>query len=162
MKSNLLSLLLVLIALPSLAAENSLSEAEKKDGWLLLFDGNTLDGWETSNQKPSQRPVEDHSINPRKCGGYMVMPNREFDNFNLSLDFKIAKGCNSGVFVRTFPLTCAPARMWASMAWKSQSTTRPRLDFTIPGPSMILCNRARTRCCRSASGIIWRSPATRT
>ncbi len=87
------------------AADNTLSDAEKKDGWRLLFDGNTLDGWMTSSQKPSNRPVEDHAINPHKCGGYMMIHEKPWGDFMLSLDFKISKNCNSGVFVRTFPLT---------------------------------------------------------
>ena len=104
--------LLALLVLPAIAtaADNQLSEAEKKDGWQLLFDGDTLNGWTTSSQKPSQRPVEDHAINPRKCGGYMMIYDKPLSDFILSLDFKISKSCNSGVFVRTFPLTPRPGK----------------------------------------------------
>ena len=96
-----------LLCLAALAqgADNELTEQEKQDSWLLLFDGNTLAGWKTSSERPSQRPVEEHAINPRKCGGYMMIHERPWSDFILSLDFKIAPGCNSGVFVRTFPLT---------------------------------------------------------
>jgi hypothetical protein len=93
------------MTLPARAADNELTEHEKREGWLLLFDGNTLDGWMTSSQKPSKRPVEDHCINPHKCGGYMMVHEKMWENFVLSLDYKISKGCNSGVFVRTFSLT---------------------------------------------------------
>ena len=65
---------LQLLCSPALkAADNQLSDAEKKAGWILLFDGQTLDGWMTSSQKPGQRPVEQASINPHKCGGYMMI-----------------------------------------------------------------------------------------
>ncbi len=64
----------------------------------------------TSSQKPSQRPVEDHAINPHQCGGYMMIHEKPWGDFVLSLDFKIAQGCNSGVFVRTFPLTPRPGK----------------------------------------------------
>jgi hypothetical protein len=64
----------------------------------------------TSSQKPSQRPVEEHAINPHKCGGYMIMPNQPWSDFILALDFKISKQCNSGVFIRTFPLTPRPGK----------------------------------------------------
>lgn len=96
-----------LLCLAGLAqgADNQLTEQEKKDCWLLLFDGNTLAGWTTSSERPSQRPVEENAINPHKCGGYMMIHERRWSDFILALDFKIARGCNSGVFVRTFPLT---------------------------------------------------------
>jgi hypothetical protein len=97
-------------ALPSTAADNELTDQERKDGWLLLFDGRTLDGWMTSSQKPSKRPVEDHCLNPHKCGGYMLIHEKEWGNFVLSLDFKMSKGCNSGVFIRTSPLTPRPGK----------------------------------------------------
>ena len=103
-------LILILIAYPVRAADNELADQEKKDGWLLLFDGKTLDGWMTSSQKPSKRPVEGCCINPHKCGGYMMIHDKQWGDFKLSLDFKIAKGCNSGVFIRTYPLTVRPGK----------------------------------------------------
>jgi hypothetical protein len=35
---------------------------------------------------------------------------KQWADFVLSLDFKISRGCNSGVFVRTFPLTPRPGK----------------------------------------------------
>jgi len=98
------------ISLPAAAADNLLTEKERQDGWLLLFDGRTLDGWVTSSQKPSKRPVEGSCLNPHKCGGYMLIHEKEWGNFTLALDFKMSKGCNSGVFVRTSPLTPRPGK----------------------------------------------------
>ncbi len=95
---------------PALAADNELTDAEKKAGWLLLFDGKSLDGWKTSSLKDSKTPVEDGCLNPHRCGGYMLIHEKPWDNFVLSLDFKISKGCNSGVFVRTFPLEPRPGK----------------------------------------------------
>src|SRR5262249_22081332 len=69
-----------------------------------------LEGWQTSSGKPSVRPVEDGCINPHKCGGYMMIHKGVWDNFKLALDFKISKGCNSGVFVRTWPLEPRPGK----------------------------------------------------
>ena len=89
----------------SRAADNELTAAEKQDGWLLLFDGHSLAGWQTSSEKPSRKPVEDASLNPHGCGGYMLIHERPWSDFVLSLDFKIAPKCNSGIFIRTWPLT---------------------------------------------------------
>ena len=102
--------LIVVLSSPAVAADNELTEQEKNDGWLLLFDGRTLDGWMTSSQLPSRRPVEDGCINPHKCGGYMMVHKEQWENFTLSCDFKMSKGCNSGIFVRTFSLVPRPGK----------------------------------------------------
>lgn len=72
---------------------------------MLLFDGKTLDGWMTSSGKPGKTPVQDGAINPHKCGGYMLVHKSMWENYVLSLDFKLSKKCNSGIFVRTSSLT---------------------------------------------------------
>ncbi len=92
------------------AADNELTAAEKDAGWLLLFDGKSLDDWMTSSQQPSKIPVEDASINPHGCGGYMMVHKQQWSNFVLSLDFKISSGCNSGIFVRTASLMPRPGK----------------------------------------------------
>ncbi len=76
--------------------------------WITLFDGKSLDGWITSGQKPSLVPVEDGAINPHGCGDYMMIHNSIWSDFVLSLDFKISQKCNSGIFVRTYPLDVLP------------------------------------------------------
>ena len=91
-------------------ADNALSQEEKKEGWALLFDGKSLRGWKTSSAHPSKVPVEEESINPHGCGGYMMIHEKIWSDFALALDFKISKGCNSGVFVRTYPLTARPGK----------------------------------------------------
>ncbi len=94
----------------AVAPDNALSRAEKLAGWLLLFDGRTLDGWMTSGGKPSKTPVDRGSLNPHGCGDYMLVYEKPFSDFVLSFDFKISKGCNSGIFVRTFSLTPRPGK----------------------------------------------------
>jgi lysophospholipase L1-like esterase len=93
---------------PITAADNELTGEERAAGWKLLFDGNTLDGWKTSALKPSKRAVEDACLNPHGCGDYMLVHETEWSDFVLAIDFKISKGCNSGVFFRTSPLTPRP------------------------------------------------------
>ncbi len=103
-------LVLLLLAPAAWAADNQLTDAEKEEGWILLFDGRTLDGWMTSSEKPSLRPVEEHCINPHRCGGYMMIYKRPWANFVLQLDFRISPGCNSGIFFRTWPLEPRPGK----------------------------------------------------
>ncbi|MGV3719635.1 MAG: 3-keto-disaccharide hydrolase [Actinomycetota bacterium] len=89
----------------SFAAEPLGDRIDTTGLWIELFDGKTLNGWMTNTRQPSKTSVEDGAINPHGSGGYMLIHERQWSDFILSLDFKISKGCNSGVFVRTFPLT---------------------------------------------------------
>lgn len=95
---------------PGQHPDNTLNIAERKEGWILLFDGKSLDGWHTSSGKPSKVSVEEGCINPHGNGGYMMIHQKTWANFVISLDFKISKGCNSGVFIRTYPLTPRPGK----------------------------------------------------
>jgi hypothetical protein len=106
-----LSVLTVALLVSGAAArDNELTEKEKADGWVLLFDGKTLDGWMTSSGKPSKTPVEDGCINPHHCGHYMMVHKEQWGDFILACDFKISKGCNSGIFVRTASLRPRPGK----------------------------------------------------
>jgi hypothetical protein len=90
--------------------DNSLTEKEKSDGWILLFDGSTTKGWMTTTEKPlPDRHVQDGCLNPHPCD-YMLVHERVWDNFQLALDFKISPKCNSGIFFRTFPLKPRPGK----------------------------------------------------
>jgi hypothetical protein len=93
-----------------LGADNELSDAERKDGWELIFDGKTFKGWMTSGRKPSKTPVEDGCINPHRSGDYMMVYEKPLESFVLSLDFKISPLCNSGIFVRTYSLEPRPEK----------------------------------------------------
>ena len=94
----------------AMGADHSLTPREKQEGWILLFDGKSLDGWMTSRGDPSKRPVENGSINPHKCGAYMIVHQKQWENFILSMDFKISPRCNSGIFVRTSSLIPPPGK----------------------------------------------------
>lgn len=91
-------------------SDNSLSPEEQTAGWILLFDGKSLAGWHTSSGKDSQVPVDAGTINPHRAGGYMMIHEKVWSDFILALDFKISKGCNSGVFIRTYSLTPRPGK----------------------------------------------------
>jgi len=88
----------ILMALAFLAVgDNELTDQEKKDGWVLLFDGKTPEGW--TNLKSAN--IEDGCINPFKSGNYVTFAKEKYGNFVLACDFKVSKGCNSGIFIRT-------------------------------------------------------------
>jgi hypothetical protein len=110
MFTPVLACLTALAAFEAPAQDNRLTAEENAAGWILLFDGSTLTGWKTSSGLPSKVPVERNSINPHGCGGYMMIHEQTWSDFTLALDFAISKGCNSGVFVRTFPLEPRPGK----------------------------------------------------
>jgi hypothetical protein len=84
-------------------AGNKLTEDEKKDGWALLFDGKTLDGWRDfkgdSTVVNAPWKAEDGTLTSLGLGsdstGYIVTT-KEYENFIVSFDWKISEGGNSG------------------------------------------------------------------
>ncbi|MDA1315293.1 MAG: DUF1080 domain-containing protein [Acidobacteria bacterium] len=112
MKTSLILVAFVfaVVAHPAWAADNELTPAEKATGWILLFDGKSLDEWMNPDGSPSERPIEQAGINPHEAGGYMLVHKRQWSNFTLRANFKIAPGCNSGIFIRTTPLTPQPGK----------------------------------------------------
>jgi hypothetical protein len=89
---------MMLMALTRAAAgDNELTEQEKKDGWTLLFDGKSPEGW--VNLK--QANIEDGCINPNKSGNYVTFTQEKYGDFIFACDFKVSTKCNSGVFIRT-------------------------------------------------------------
>ena len=103
-------IILLIASCAAFGADNVLTPGEKSAGWRLLFDGKTTADWMTSDQKPPRTPVDQNSLNPHKSGHYMLVHTQQWSDFVLSLDFKISKGCNSGVFVRTSSLTPRPGK----------------------------------------------------
>jgi len=84
-----------------LAAENTLTAAEQEDGWLLLFDGESLFGWRAVGDADFR--VEDGRIVATKGDVCLLRTTTQFSDYELQVDFRAAKGTNSGVFLRTSP-----------------------------------------------------------
>jgi hypothetical protein len=100
----------IALASTAFAADNTLTETERSDGWLLLFDGKTPAGWMNSDHTAPRTPVEDGALNPHGAGHYMLVHEKQWSDFVLALDFKISPHCNSGIFVRTNPLEPRPGK----------------------------------------------------
>jgi hypothetical protein len=73
------------------------------DGWQPLFDGKTTAGWHTYGKQTigNAWKVEDGALRfdttLKKDGGGNIVTNKEYENFHLKLDWKIAPGGNSGI-----------------------------------------------------------------
>lgn len=82
--------------------QNKLTSKEQADGWMLLFDGQTMNGWRDYNGTTLTEPwhVVDGCIQAKGDGsdgsGYIVT-DREYENFELVWDWKLSKGGNSGM-----------------------------------------------------------------
>ena len=83
------------------AADNELTEQEKSEGWILLFNGKDHTGWKCNNGKDIATPVEDSSLLPYQSGGYIVVYEKPFGDFIFKCDVKMTPpACNSGIFFR--------------------------------------------------------------
>jgi hypothetical protein len=109
---------LFLAACPVVRAQsvNTLTDAEKTQGWTLLFDGKSFDGWRQCNgtAMPANWAIEDQAMkvftaDGRKPGqganGDILYGAKKYRNFELSIDWKTEKAGNSGIFfnVREVP-----------------------------------------------------------
>ena len=75
----------------------------------------------------------------------MMIHEKTWSDFVLALDFKISKGCNSGVFIRTYPLTPRPGKDvgFNGIEVAIDDTTDGRIT-TTPGRSTTWSSRRRT------------------
>ena len=77
-----------------------LSEQERADGFVSLFDGKTLDGWWFYGKNKDGFAVEDGAIVWKAIGGEALYSRERYDNFVLRLEWKINENGNSGIYLR--------------------------------------------------------------
>ena len=82
------------------AKDNTLSPAEKKAGYELLFNGKDKTGWKGFNDKGDQDKwvAKNGELMLTGKGGGDLITTKEFENFELLLDWKISPKGNSGIF----------------------------------------------------------------
>jgi len=98
----------ILLIIPAIAAihfttfaqTNTLSKTEKKEGYTLLFDGQTTDGWHLYNGNDAGAWSAHDGIlqlDTAKAEQGDLVTNKEYTNYELKLDWRIPFGGNSGV-----------------------------------------------------------------
>ncbi len=85
---------------------NTLTKREQADGWNLLWDGTTSNGWRGAGKEnfPSAGwEMKDGILKVLESGGGEstnggdIVTIKKYSNFELSLDFQLTKGANSGI-----------------------------------------------------------------
>lgn len=81
---------------------NTLSKTEKKQGWKLLFDGKTFKKWHNYLKKEvsPKWKIEEEAMFLSEAGAGNLLTAKKYENFELSLEWKLSKNGNSGVMLR--------------------------------------------------------------
>lgn len=96
--------ILFFAAVLTLMACSSTNKTKSNKGWISLFDGKTLDGWQASD-KPGTFSVEDGSIKVAGPTSHLFyegpVMNHDFTNFEFKTLVMTRPGSNSGVYFHT-------------------------------------------------------------
>jgi hypothetical protein len=88
------------------AATNALTPQEKADGWELLWDGKTTEGWRSAKAEtfPTQGWIMQDGVlsvsdngGAESTGGGDIITRERYASFELVADFRITPGANSGI-----------------------------------------------------------------
>jgi HEAT repeat protein len=81
------------------AGEYKLSPDEKADGFVSLFNGSNLDGWQGNK---TDYYVEDGEIivQPKRGGHGNLFTEKEYSDFNYRFEFQLTPGANNGLGIR--------------------------------------------------------------
>lgn len=99
MKPVLLTLAVSTLIVSRSSAEDpsTLSPEESRQGFVALFDGSSFDGW----QHDGNWAIDQDAFYRKEDGGPLTYTaERVPDDFELRFQWKVSKGCNSGVYYR--------------------------------------------------------------
>ncbi|MCU1323423.1 MAG: hypothetical protein JWM43_3072 [Acidobacteriaceae bacterium] len=107
-RTHILAATVILTAFTQLQAQtpNTLTLQEQAQGWHLLFDGKTAEGWHSTHGPAFPTAgweIKDGLLSVTEHGGEEggnagdIISSRTYANFELSVDFRITPGANSGI-----------------------------------------------------------------
>lgn len=118
------------------ATHNQLLGVEKEEGWELLFDGETMNGWHLYNDPNANSvwEVVDGSLhsnaNDESLTAGDLVSDKAYKNYELTLEWKISGNGNSGIFINVQELPEVPT------AWQSgpeyQILGAAHMDYDVP------------------------------
>ena len=79
---------------------NGLSDGERREGWKLLWDGSSTKGWVSAKGGAFPKTgwtMRDGLLSVDGSGGGDIITARPYSNFELSVDFRLTTGANSGI-----------------------------------------------------------------
>ena len=80
-----------------------LTAAERADGWKLMFDGKTLNGWrgyKTQTAPAMWHPINGELVREGEGEGGDLMTVEQYGDFEMRFEWKISQNGNSGVICR--------------------------------------------------------------
>ena len=77
--------------------------AADEEGFKVIFDGKSLDGWKSSTEHPESWKLVDGALvaNGERSHMFYVGDEKPFENFELKVDCMTKKGSNGGIYIRT-------------------------------------------------------------
>lgn len=92
----------------------------KEKGWVSLFDGKTMNGWQINEENPATFSIEDGTIKVKGPRAHLfyagTVGNHDFKNFEFKIKAKTLPGSNSGIFIHT----AYQASGWPSVGYEIQ------------------------------------------
>jgi hypothetical protein len=85
---------------PSSDGHNRLTREELEAGWIRLFDGHTLFGWQP-NSETNWRVADGVIVGEDGDAKGLLVTTTRFASYELRCDFRLETGGNSGLFLRT-------------------------------------------------------------
>lgn len=80
---------------------NNLTKKERKAGWQLLWNGRDLSGWKSNSPNGDMnkgwKAVDGELVIMARSGAGDIITEKRYHDFELSIDFKITEGANSGI-----------------------------------------------------------------
>ena len=84
------------------AQTNTLTRAQQAEGWKLLFDGKTTNGWRNYRKETVGQgwSVVDGVLTRSGDNAGDIITDEQYRNFDFVVDWRVAPGGNSGIFYR--------------------------------------------------------------
>ncbi len=89
---------LILVSIASLAAVANAQQGG--EGWVELFNGESLEGWTTSGDINAWGVDDGELVIQNPGGGWWLRTEKSYRDFELSLEFNLSEGANSGLGLR--------------------------------------------------------------